>query len=815
MSMTAARYSLWFPLALILSFALRVEAQTITIAPDGGGKTYVVEGDLWSYFKGTADPSDPADAWAELDFDDDAWEVGPSGFGYDDGDDATVLNDMEDSYRTVYIRHEFNVGAVPEGDLVLSVDYDDGFIAYINGAEVHRENMPGGAVDRDTSASSNHEAGSFEHFVLGPASDFLVAGSNVIAIEGHNVNLGSSDFSLIPELRVGGSVSFARDGNAWIVATETLKLVGETPVAAAASVRVAGVPATFDDATGGFEVDVTLDSGRNSLLAEALDSEGAVVDTGAIEIIYLPESSRAGGTLDEDTTWAGALLVEESVTVPANISLNVDPGATIFLREGVSIFVSGELRALGTEESPIRFTHFGEDTTWDRIIFREAADSRFDHCTFEYADCEGEHQDYYEPGDRDYREAIVVLASHVDFNSCLFQNLPNDSGSQEGDAMAIISDDPDTPGPATANVINCQFIGIGQGVHTRFAYVRVEGCYFTGHHGDNDDVDLWGESDPPPLIINNLFEYPEDDDAINPTKCSAILIGNIIRGTNDHGIVLRGKCSPIMINNVVSDCSSGGIAIENTCDALLINNVVYDCGRGLRLFDLGRAGPPYRLEPGGGYATVINCIIWNCDSPITLADSSNPDAEDQGSHLTLIHSIVEDGEDGISVSGSDSTVTWGEGNLSVDPLFVDPDNGDFRLQAGSPAIDAGTSEQAPDDDLDGRARPCGDAVDIGPYESGPCEGGPQRFVRGEINGDGRMDVSDAIALLLHLFAGGAEPSCLKAADADDSGTVNITDATRVLSALFQAGDPPSAPFPSCGVDLTDDDLTCEEFAACS
>ena len=58
-------------------------------------------------------------------------------------------------------------------------------------------------------------------------------------------------------------------------------------------------------------------------------------------------------------------------------------------------------------------------------------------------------------------------------------------------------------------------------------------------------------------------------------------------------------------------------------------------------------------------------------------------------------------------------------NLEGDPLLVDPvTSRDFHLQAGSPAIDAGTNPYAPTDDFDGVARPVGATVDIGPYEYG-------------------------------------------------------------------------------------------------
>ena len=58
-------------------------------------------------------------------------------------------------------------------------------------------------------------------------------------------------------------------------------------------------------------------------------------------------------------------------------------------------------------------------------------------------------------------------------------------------------------------------------------------------------------------------------------------------------------------------------------------------------------------------------------------------------------------------------------NLVGAPLLVDPvTSRDFHLQAGSPAIDAGTNPFAPTDDFDGVARPVGATVDIGPYEYG-------------------------------------------------------------------------------------------------
>ena len=59
----------------------------------------------------------------------------------------------------------------------------------------------------------------------------------------------------------------------------------------------------------------------------------------------------------------------------------------------------------------------------------------------------------------------------------------------------------------------------------------------------------------------------------------------------------------------------------------------------------------------------------------------------------------------VTVEYSDIQGGWeGEGNIDADPLFVDEENGDYHIQAGSPCIDAGTSEGAPEDDIDGDLR---------------------------------------------------------------------------------------------------------------
>jgi len=90
-----------------------------------------------------------------------------------------------------------------------------------------------------------------------------------------------------------------------------------------------------------------------------------------------------------------------------------------------------------------------------------------------------------------------------------------------------------------------------------------------------------------------------------------------------------------------------------------------------------------------------------------------------------------------------------------------------------------------------------------------CETEPAPFERGDVNGDGGLDVGDPIAALGYLFT--SEPvGCLDAVDANDDGSVDIADPISLLTHLFDFGPPPAGPWPDCGEDPSEDDLSCYE-----
>ena len=90
---------------------------------------------------------------------------------------------------------------------------------------------------------------------------------------------------------------------------------------------------------------------------------------------------------------------------------------------------------------------------------------------------------------------------------------------------------------------------------------------------------------------------------------------------------------------------------------------------------------------------------------------------------------------------------------------------------------------------------------------------PVTFLRGDVNGDASIDISDAIGTLAYLFAGNTVP-CEKSVDSNDDGIINVADAIQLLGYVFGGTSEIPAPFPTCDTDSTVDALSCESYGGC-
>lgn len=172
--------------------------------------TIVAEGDDWKYLTPT---SEPASNWRLSGYNDVNWLTGRSGFGYGDNDDNTQLST---SNSVVFLRKSFQISN-PEAiqSIIFHMDYDDGFVAYLNGVEIARSNMTGrGDYPRfNVLASANHEAVMYsgqlpEMFKRDDVGGILKTGENILAVQVHNNSTVSSDLTAIPFLSLGSTQPF-------------------------------------------------------------------------------------------------------------------------------------------------------------------------------------------------------------------------------------------------------------------------------------------------------------------------------------------------------------------------------------------------------------------------------------------------------------------------------------------------------------------------------------------------------------------------------------------------------------------------------
>jgi hypothetical protein len=164
-------------------------------------ESLILEGDAAQY---VVPASQPSSDWTTLEFNDHSWNSGITGIGYGDNDDLTQV---AMGTVSVYLRSSFTITEMNSIErILLHMDYDDGFVAYLNGTEIARELMSGEPPAFDQFSDGDHEAALYrgmvpESFEIHPG--LLQAGENILAVEVHNRNSNSSDLTANPFLFVG------------------------------------------------------------------------------------------------------------------------------------------------------------------------------------------------------------------------------------------------------------------------------------------------------------------------------------------------------------------------------------------------------------------------------------------------------------------------------------------------------------------------------------------------------------------------------------------------------------------------------------
>ncbi|MGD8454130.1 MAG: right-handed parallel beta-helix repeat-containing protein [Phycisphaerae bacterium] len=276
------------------------------------------------------------------------------------------------------------------------------------------------------------------------------------------------------------------------------------------------------------------------------------------------------------------------------------------------------------------------------------------------------------------------------------------------------------------------------------------------------------------MIARNVADYGAGlycSSESTPALTDCRIINNTAEDGPGGGVYWCENCNPILTNCVIAHNTAttggGGVYCSRWIDLSMDNCTISDnvAPQGAAL-SCSSSSSVYRST-----ITVANSILWSGDAPIW---------NDDGSTINVTHSDVAGG--------------WeGEGNIDEDPLFIDPENGDFHLAAGSPCIDAGDPGFVPGEgetDIDGQYRVWdGDGDGVAIVDMGADEArspGP-----GDLNCDGLVNNFDIRAFILavtdsDLYAE-QYPGCdMMLGDLTGDGLVNNFDIRPFIRLL--AGD---------------------------
>lgn len=214
------------------------------------------------------------DSWWQPEFDDNGWKPGVTGVGFEaaSGYESHLGLELEEMYRgndSVFVRVPFAVAdqAAIDGlpKLFLSMKYDDGFVAYLNGVEVIAKNVPAERTWQSAATTSNSDSRAmvFEEFDISGYLGALRVGMNVLAIHGMN-QVNSNDLLLSPKLSgrsaepAGGVSGLAVEYSNGLVVSETTTIK--------ARVLEGGEWSALTEAS--FRVGVEAATGENLLVSE-------------------------------------------------------------------------------------------------------------------------------------------------------------------------------------------------------------------------------------------------------------------------------------------------------------------------------------------------------------------------------------------------------------------------------------------------------------------------------------------------------------------------------------------------------------------
>jgi hypothetical protein len=628
---------------------------TINIGTSSGASTNVLvaHGTNWNWRRGTNAPQVGWQTASDAGLDG-TWVSAPGGFGYGDNaiiGEATHVNPgMSNVHTTLYIRRTFTTTPALDtnANLILTVDYDDGFVAYLDGLEIARRNVPGAAgsavLNTATTGGVSHEASCCNSpnppvsTNFGPIANRLLPGNHVLAIIGVNADLPSSDFHLIPDLVTvaNSTATNANIVNLGLYALSTTNLVtlaGSNTLAGATRVTVNGDDANVILTNGTWSLTRSLSPGMNRLYIAALDGSGNILSNLTQDIVYQVSAQFIGGTLPGSTAWndpSVVVHVTNALFVPASQTLDIGPGVVVLLTPNASIIATndGTLNIAGADGTAAFFLP-ADGTPWGSLM----AGGSNAFLTIRHAEIVSAQV-------RSLNGGTVLMEDSIS------RELP--SGSRE--IVAAVNG-----GGLTLRRSRLERF---TEIDSRETPVLVEDCLLEGFFIDGLDI----KGTNVPLVVRGTtlrFASVTNDnaDALDFGPGPGTVERCLIHDFPDKGVSIGGASGTSIRNTLIYRCGIG-ISAYASSNIVLVNNTIAACVEGIL----------FRNNPTPAFGVATNLIVWGNTNNVVITNTSS-----------------------LAIEFSDLAGTNypGSGNISADPLFVNTATHDYRLSVGSPALGTG------------------------------------------------------------------------------------------------------------------------------
>ncbi|WCJ60772.1 right-handed parallel beta-helix repeat-containing protein [Fontisphaera persica] len=634
--------------------------------PTPASRVLVAHDDAWHYRLGT---NAPQANWTTLGDSqlDATWTVARGGFGFGDagiaGENTTV--NVANICSTLYLRRTFQVTEPldPAAILRLVVDYDDGFVAYLDGVEIARANLTNAAgtavLHTATTGGRSHEASCCnpptnpaETFTVGPVGDRLAPGEHVLAIIAVNQSLGSSDMHIIAELRLDPPSSSEVHGAFFsIVGTRGLTVRGQQQLPGARWVVIQGEEFAGPSVPEMWQVSVPLSPVVNRLSVQVTDGTGHILGETNRLVILRTAETLTGGTLASNTIWRAGSVVRltNGVVIPPNGSLTLEPGVVVLAEANVVLRGTNVvLRANGTEDQPILWLPAdGSNTNWGGIALAGTNTSLH----LQHLDMLGGYVDL-----RDGAQGLLEDCFLHDYH---------------GSSPPIIQT-VGTPKEVTIVLRRCHIARYHE-LLLRLSHVTLEDCLLEYLDYSGDGIDFDGAR-PGSQIRRTTVRRGTiyNTDALDlgeysPTEPSrGVLVADCLL----HDFVDKGVSMGAYVEVTVSNCViynvESGISVKDSSLAAVYQTTVAAADYGIRNYNKANTNAP---TGGGAITSSWNNIFWNLQvAAVSLLNGSSLEAE---------------------YSDFQNTNWPGAGNVSQDPLFVNAARHNYRLATNSPLLAAG------------------------------------------------------------------------------------------------------------------------------